>query len=438
MAKKANKSAIGIANAITQATNAVSEFQLPFVEKATFSNLGKQLAVAPDAYRNAWYDNLVNLCGLQIVLGKRMYESYFKKLYREATFTESVALYMVDAIKAKAYDKEATAAILENNPARVGAQYIQTVLRRRYDVSDIEELSISAFNTEGAFLSMIDAVTTQLYSSMEDDNVEMIKELLKANITEGNIRLEPATKPDTQTQLLDFMRVVKRIGSDWAVERSRKYNLAGYRTFSPQNDHYFLMNTDMDALNEVFNLPFSYHKSYLEMKSEGESIVMGSDGLGPVYSMMFDRDFMQVRDKVGFPKFTSFYNDATLSMNRFLHAWTVLSVAYFANAIAFVDPSDVEIVSATLGSRDGSAAMNPGEEKEIYVSAIVAGEGKIADKFGTYSVAGTSTLAAGTTIDPDSGVLTVGEGEQNSTLTVTWTSHLDESVTATIAITVNN
>ena len=128
MAKKASKSAIGIVNAITQATNAVASVQLPFVDKATFSNFGKQLAVAPDAYRNGWIDNLINLCGLQVILGKRMYESYFKKLYREATLTENIALYMVDAIKAKAYDPNATSRILENEPPRVGTQYIQSVL----------------------------------------------------------------------------------------------------------------------------------------------------------------------------------------------------------------------------------------------------------------------------------------------------------------------
>lgn len=438
MAKRASKSAIGIVNAITAATNQVAEAQLPFVDKSTFSNFGRQLAVAPDAYRNGWLDNLVNLCGLQIILGKRMYESYFKKLYREATLTENIALYMVDAIKAKAYDKEATSRILENEPPRVGVQYVQSVLKRQYQVTDIEDLLTSAFTNEGSFLSFMDAVTTQLYSSMEDDNVQMVKELINANIREGNIRLEGVTQPDTKDELLAFMRKVKTIGSDWSVERSRKYNLAGYRTFSPMGDHYFLMNTDMDALNEVYNLPFAFNKDYLELKSEGEAIVMGSEGLGDVYSMMFDRDFFQIRDRVNHPRFTSFFNPATLSQNRFLTCFTVLSLAFFANAVAFVDPSKIaSSVTATLASRDGSNAMNPGEEKEIYVAGIQT-NGGLFDKFGTYSVAGASTLAAGTSIDPDSGVLTIGEGEQNTAVTVTWTSHLDPSVTATIQITINN
>lgn len=436
MAKKASKSAIGIVNAITQATNAVASTQLPFVDKSTFSGFGKQLAVAPDVYRNGWIDNLINLCGLQIILGKRMYESYFKKLYREPTLTENIALYMVDAIKAKAYDKEATSRILENEPPRVGTEYIRSVLKRQYQVTDIEDLLTSAFTSEGSFLSFMDAVTTQLYSSMEDDNVEMVKELIRQNLKEGNIRLEKVTQPDTKDQLLDFMRVVKRMGSDWAVERSRKYNLAGFRTFSPAEDHYFLMNTDMDALNEVYNLPFAFNQDYLKLKSEGQAIVMGSEGLGDVYSMMFDRDFFQIRDRVNHPRFTSFFNPATLSQNRFLTCFTVLAVSFFSNAVAFVDPSKVaSSVTVKLNSRDGSYNANLGDEKEIYVESIQT-NGGLFDKFGTYSLSG--SYKSGTSIDPDSGVLTIDSNETEPDINIVWTSHLDSTVTATISISLNS
>lgn len=445
MAKKASKSAIGIVNAITQATNAVAAAQLPFVDKSTFSDFGKQLAVAPDAYRNGWIDNLVNLCGLQVIMGKRMYESYFKKLYREPTLTENIALYMVDAIKAKAYDKEATTRILENEPPRVGTQYIQSVLKRQYQVTDIEDLLTAAFTSEGSFMSFMDAVTTQLYSSMEDDNVEMVKELINQNITEGNVKLVPVTQPDTKDQLLAFMRKVKTIGSDWAVERSRKYNLAGFRTFSPQNDHYFLMNTDMDALNEVYNLPFAFNQDYLQLKSEGQAIVMGSEGLGDVYAMMFDRDFLQIRDRVNHPRFTSFFNPGTLSQNRFLTCFTVLSVSFFSNAVAFVDPSKVGIASATVALRNGATAANKGEEVEAYVSAVTATSGKLADKFGTWSFNAASVTSNKTTIDPDSGVIVIGEDEtgiefQGYTgkyIQAVWTSHLDANVTADMLIKIN-
>ena len=443
MARRNSLSAIGIVNTITKATNKVGEVQLPFVDKSTFSDFGKQLLTAPEAYQNLWLDNLVNLCGLQVILGKRMYESYFKKLYREPTLTENIALYMVDAIKAKAYDKEATSRILENEPPRVGVQYIQTVLRRQYQVTDIEDITTAAFTSEGAFLSFVDAVTTQLYSSMEDDNVAAIKELINKNIAEGNIRLEPITKPDNQAELLTFMRSVKRIGADWDAERSREWNLAGFRTYSPNDDHYFLLNTDLDALNQVYNLPWAFDKNYLEMKSEGEAIVMGSSALanGSVYAMMFDRDFFQIRDRVNHPRFTSFFNAGTLSQNRFLTCFTVMSLAFFANAVAFIDPEKVGFADGTpvvLAARDGSDHANPGTVKEMYVASVEADDGKFADKFGTWYVSGNSST--GTYIDANSGELFLAAdeaGDADHELEVSWKSHLDSDVRASYTITVN-
>ena len=443
MARKNSLTAVGIVNTITKATNGVAEVTLPFVNKSTFSDFGKQLAMAPEAYQNGWIDNLINLCGMQVILGKRMYESYFKRLYREQTLTENIGLYMVDAIKAKAYDKEATARILENEPPRIGVQYIQSVLRRQYQVTDVEDLLTSAFTSEGSFMSFMDAVTTQLYSSMEDDNVEMIKEMLNENIKEGNIRIVPIAKPNDQSSLLSFMVEVKKVGADWDAERSREWNLAGFRTFSPIDDHYFLMNTELDALNQTYNLPFAFNKNYLEMRAEGDAIVMGSGALsgGNVYAMMFDRDFFQIRDKVNHPRFTSFFNPATLAQNRFLTCFTVLSIAFFANACAFVAPSAVGIDSATLATRDGSDNADLGTIKEMYVASVTADTGKLADKFGKWSVSGNTSN--NTHIDKDSGELYIDANERGTLssgshyLTVTWTSHLDNSVTATKAIKLN-
>lgn len=447
MARKNSLSAIGIVNTITKATNAVADVQLPYVDKSTFSDFGKQLAIAPPAVQNGWIDNLINLCGLQVILGKRMYESYFKRLYREATLTENIALYMVDAIKAKAYDKEATSRILENEPPRVGVQYIQSVLKRQYQVTDIEDLLTSAFTSEGSFMSFMDAVTTQLYSSMEDDNVEMIKEMLNQNIAEGNIRLVPLAKPANQADLLAYMYNVKKIGADWDAERSREWNLAGFRTFSPNSDHYFLLNTDLDALNQVYNLPWAFDKSYLEMKSEGEAIVMGSGALagGNVYSLMFDRDFFQIRDRVNHPRFTSFFNPGTLAQNRFLTCFTVLSIAFFANACAFIAPSAVGIASAEIDTRDGSTAANPGDVVELYVKSVTAASNKYADKFGKWSLNNESVTSADTYIDADSGELVLGKDETGITyqgytgkyVQAVWTSHLDNTVTADILIKIN-
>lgn len=440
MPKRRALKAVGSVNTITKQTNQVAHAQLPFVTVDTFSDFGKQLTIAPDEVRNAWIDNYINMCGLQIILGKRMYESYFKKFYRDPTYTESIQLSMVDAIKAKAYDKEATARILENEPPRVGVQYIQECLRRQYQVTDIEDMLIASFVSPDSYNSFTDATMTQMYSSMEDDNVVLIKEMLNQNIKEGNVRLYPSTAPNDKDSLLEFLRVVKRIGADWDAERSREYNLAAFRTFSPMSDHYFLTNTDLDALAETYALPWAFNKQFIELRSEGEAVVMGSSALagGHVYSMMFDRDFFQIRDKVNFPKFTSFFNPATLSQNRFLTVMTIMSISFFSNAIAFIDPTVIDdAFTATLDTRDGSDHANLGDYKEVYVKSITTANGKYADKFGKWSITGNTSND--TKIDEDSGELVIGKDETGTSgkITVVWTSHLNNSITATKDITLN-
>lgn len=441
MARKRSLSAVGVVNTITQASNQVAKTQLPFVTESTFSDFGKQLTYAPDETRNAWIDSYYNLCTLQAILGKRAYESYFKKLYKEPTVSENIQLSMVDQIKAKAYDKDATARILENEPPRIGVQYIASVLRRQYQLSENPDLLIASFLSEADFMNFTDATVTQMYSSMEDDNVTIIKEMLAQNFKEGNIRLEPIAAPNDEDDLKSFMRVVKRIGADWAAERSREYNLAGFRTFSPVDDHYFLVNTDLDALNQVYNLPWAFDKSYLEMKSEGDVITMGSSSLadGKIYSMLFDKDFMQIRDKVGFPKFTSFFNPGTLTQNRFLTVMSVLSVAFFANATAFIDPSNIDTAATVaLDVRDGSDHADRNTVKEMYVKTVTLSDNsKLFDKFGTWSVSGATDV--NTSIDEYSGELTIGATEAGTSgkVTVTWTSHLNSNITATKEITIN-
>lgn len=445
MARKISN-APGIVNTIVKATNAVCEPQLPFVDKSTFSDFGKQLSMAPVEVQNTFIDNLISLCGMQIILGKRMFTSIFKKLYREDTLTENVALYMIDAIRARSYSSEETNRILETNPPRVGVQYITSVLRRQYAISEIEDLLTGAFTSEGSFLSFLDAISTQLYSSYEDDVNESIKTLINENIKEGNIRLEPVTKPTNQSTLLAFMQILKQIGSDWGVERSRIYNMAGFRTYSPEDDHYVLLNSQLASMNEVYNLAWSFNKSFLEMKSEGSAIVMASSALcdGNVYAMLFDKDLFQIRNRVNHPRLTSFFNPATLSQNRFLTCFTVLSLAFFANACAFIDPSKIgydATTPATLATRNGSDHANLGEVVEMYVKAIKADTGKYADKFGKWSVSGNTSTD--TYIDEDSGELFIAADEAGTTssgdqvLTVTWTSHLDSNVTATYTITLN-
>jgi hypothetical protein len=347
---------------------------------------------------------------------------------------------MVDLIKAKAFNPKADSDdFFEDEPPRVGVQYSNRIIKLKYPVSVNEESLYGAFISEGAFMDFLDSITIALYSSMEMGDVELTKELINKNIAEGNFRIVTCSKPVNKDTSLEFTQKLKKESADMAVEMGAESNLAGYSTFTPEGDGVIISTTEMSSVIETYSLPWAFDKDLLELRKEGQYIETKSDGFadGKVFAVYADRDAFEIREITGFPKITSQYFGNTLTQKRWLHYWGLYTISYFNNVVIFAASSDVGIASATLAARDGSAAVNRGDKKEIYVSAVVADNGKLADKFGTFAVSGNSDTD--TQIDPYTGVLYVGKSETGTSgdLTVTWTSHLDSSVTATLTITVN-
>lgn len=439
MSKRKVVTGSGIINTIANATNGVANVSLPFVNTSTFSNFAKELAGAPDMYQNAFMENLANLGFLHKFVETRIYESYFRELYGEDILEEQLVLYATDAIKSRGYDPDDTHRFLEQHPPRIGSQIMQKVLKRQYQVATIEDLITAIAGGEASFMSFYDATTTQLWSSYEDDNLQTIKELINDNIAEGNLFLFPLTKPTTQAQVLALQVEIDTIANDWNSERYRDYNLAGFKTYTPKDALMYLFNNRISALNKVYNLAWAFNESYLELEAKGRSITMSSEALagGNVYSAIFDNKLFEIHNRIGHPKITSFYNPGTLAMDRLLTCFTLYGMNLFQNSVWFIDPSVIDSApTLTISERDGSAYVDAGTIKEMYVDSLTVSSGKYFDKFGKWSVSGGSD--PDTAIDELSGELSVGANEASSTvLTVTFTSHLDSNVTATATVTVN-
>lgn len=450
MAKRKAVSGSGIVNTIVKAVNKVAEPQLPFVDKHSFKDFAKTLATAPDTVQNLFLESLANLGFLQKFVQMREYESYFRKLYGEDILQEQLVLYCVDRIKARSYDPEDVTRFLESHPPRVGSEIIQSVLRRQYQLSTLEDIISAIGQGESYFVTFYDAAVTAMWNSYEYDNLLTIKEMISEQIKEGNLRLFPLTKPTNQSTVLAMKVEVDTITADWASELDRGYNLAGFATHTPEDELIYLFNNRIMSLNSNYNLAWAYNEQFLDLKKDGRAISMKSDGLagGNVYAAVFDRAAFEIHNRVGHPRVTGFFNPGTLENERILTCFTIFGMNLFANSVWFIDPSAIGFdatTPATLSTRDGSVNANLGEVKEVYVSAIKADTGKYADKFGKFSITGNTS--DDTYIDPDSGELYIAKDEEGTEgtgadagsyfITVTWTSHLDNTVTATLAIKLN-
>lgn len=431
--------AVNVVNAVNNQIKKVYNVNLPAVTAQNFSDMAGALRAVPNQVQNDWLNSLVNLVGLQIVKNKRQYESYFRKLHLEPIATFDVQLQMTDLISAKTFSPKADSDdFFADEIPDTKTQYANSVIKLKFPVSLNEESLYGAFLNTGAFENYLQSIEVALWSSLEMADVTITKDMITKNIEQGNIYLIPLAKPTDQSSALAFTKEVKQIANDMKVEMSGRYNLSGLSTWTPEEDGMIFSDTEVEAVTDTYALAWAFNKSLLELKKDGNFITMAKDAIagGSVYSMYVDRYAFEIREIVGFPKVAQQYFGNTLTSKRWLHYWCLYTMSFFNNAVAFIKPADVAITSATLATDDGVTALDNGATAWVKVASIVTPSGKYADKFGTFTISG--NVSNDTMIDAESGKLVIGKDETAESVTVTWTSHLDNSVTATLSITLNN
>lgn len=443
-----NLNAINVVNVINQEVNKVYATSLPAVDAASFSNMAAQLRQAPQPVQNAWHENLVNLVGMQLVKNKRAFESYFRKLHLGEIATFDVQLQMMDLINARSYSPDADADdFFADEKPDIATQYANSVAKLKFPVSINEENLYGAFISQEAFMNYMSTIETQLYSSLEMADVTLVKQLISENVAEGNIFLMPLKKVTDQATALDFTAKLKAIASDMAVEMSPKYNLSGFNTWTPKDEGVIISDTDTQAVTETYSLAWAFNKEFLALEQGGQAITMANDSIcdGAVFALYADRYAFEIRNIIGFPKTVSQYFGNTLSLKRWLHYWALYTISFFNNIVAFADEDKIDSSAvAVISLKSGNTGLNKGASDQVYVSSLTVTSGYIFDKFGTYAVSGNNSTK--TVIDARSGKITIGADETGSDVTgltgkyvtVTFTSHLDNSITATLNIKINS
>lgn len=437
-----NLNAINVVNVINQEVNKVYATSLPAVTAQSFSNMAAQLRQAPQPVQNAWHENLVNLVGMQLVKNKRAFESYFRKLHLGEIATFDVQLQMMDLINARSYSPDADADdFFADEKPDIATQYANSVAKLKFPISINEENLYGAFISQDAFMNYMSTIETQLYSSLEMADVTLVKNLISENVKEGNIFLIPVNKVVDQNTALNFTAKLKAIAADMAVEMSPKYNLSGYNTWTPKDEGVIISDTDTQAVTETYSLAWAFNKEYLALEQGGQAITMANDSIadGAVFALYADRYAFEIRNIIGFPKTVSQYFGNTLSLKRWLHYWALYTISYFNNIVGFADVTKVsgaQVSGVTLATRSGNSGLNKGAKDQVYVSAMTVADGYVFDKFGDYTIAGNNSQS--TVIDAKSGKIEIGKDETATAVTVTFTSHLDASVTATLQLTINS
>lgn len=437
---------VQIVNSVNKEMNGMYDYKFPIFEDNNFKAMSAALVNAPDIVKNAYVETMINTVTAGVI--KKIYSSnnIFKFLYGRGVSSEQVAgiekqgikiEYALDRFIPAAYKKSADPEkFFESMPPKVKTQVLWNVLRKVYTFSVNRHLLIAAFNEMGGVENLLDKALQRLYADMEEDDKEEILAALDGVVEGGNMYLLPIKRPTDSSSALAFSKELDILQFDLGFNRSRDYNLQRLSTKTAQEDAVLMLSADVMATNTNYNLAFAFNKSYIDLMNKGQLIRLGSKGLADnkVYGIYTDTDYFRINNVEGFPTAEGWFNPQNLEEKRWVHNWKAVTFSYASNAIAFVDPDDVGVasVSITLDGAGDAITAKKGTWHAVDMPKVTASAGKICDSFCSFALTGNTS--ANTYIDDD-GSFYVGSDE-TGTLTITATSHLDNTVSGTATVTV--
>ncbi len=208
---------------------------------------------------------------------------------------------------------------------------------------------------------------------------------------------------------------------------STRYNAAHMPTFAKADDLIIFATPEFIASIDVDGLAGAFNIDRADMYGRIVPIPREQFGVDGCNAIMTIRDFLVIADQR--LENTSQYNPVSLSNNYFLHHWEVISASLFVPAVMFWTGKDDEVINITVGpitigtltvtDTDGKAVTKAVPGTNVQVTAPLSGTNVEKVQPSTaWSVTGGKSQR--TTIS-ETGVLTIGDDETGTPLTVTAT-----------------
>lgn len=406
--------------------NASLDYQerVPIATQQNIAEVGNAI-VNYEPTRNEFLNSLINRIGM-VIIQSRLYQNplrEFKKGMLE--FGKDIEEIFVNLANAQSYNPE----IAETEVFKRVIPDVKTIFHRM-NRQDFYKVTISNDQLRTAFLSyrgiedLIGRIVDSLYSGDNYDEFLLMKNLL---VDYGNKGLfYPMTIPavvdesSAKNFTIELRALAKSLGF-----MSNKYNAQGVYTFTPMEDIIIFMTPKAEALIDVESLARAFNLNYADFL--GHVVIVDDFGeLENVQAIVVDRQWFMVYDT--FFNFTEQYNAQGLYWNYFFHHWQILSTSQFANAIVFTtETPSIESIAIT----PKTASVSKGQSVQFKANFITNG---MASEAVTYNVVG--DIKSQKTSISSNGLLTVGDDETATELTVVAISVFDPRKADTAIVTV--
>lgn len=335
-----NQTTIDILNKIR--TEASQEYQnrIPAATVTNLANMGNiitQLDGTKDEFTKAIMDKIAFT---QIY--DKSYKNPLASLKKgNLPFGKSIENVFVEMSSAKSnFDKGSDDAGVSNADMIFGkespqmkVEYLSKNRRDFYKCTISSDQVRTAFLSANPIGSLSNAIINQVYSGMEYDEFNIMKELLaKYKENYHLVEVEPIIDGDTNEKACrDFVKTVKKMSKSMSYMKDT-FNKQGVKTFTPVKDQVLFINSDVATEVDVELLSKAFNVGNVKV----DIPMIEVDDFGSMtdcYALLVDKDFLQIYDELH--KTTTQENAVSLYTNYFMHVWQLYGVCNFMNAIMF-------------------------------------------------------------------------------------------------------
>lgn len=438
---------MNILNAIrNNASNEYKDYVPPMTDTSQLREIGTIIMDYP-SLQNEFLSALINRIG-RVLISTKMYENPWTR-FKKGMLDYGETVEEIFTNIAKPYEFEGshtspTSQFKKYKPDVRSAFHVMNY-RKYYPVTIEQQKLRQAFLSAEGVTNLIGDIVNSLYTGANYDEWLTMKYLLAKTILKG--RMYPVeTKAISADNAKDIVTTVKE-NSNILEFPSTKYNPAHVFQHTKKSEQVIFINARFDAIMDVNVLASAFNMDKAQFM--GQRVLIDSFGsldrerlnelfaddpnyvpitdeeveaLDTIPMAVVDEKFFMIFDNLN--EFTEIYNAELLYWNYFYHQWKTFSTSPFSNALVYV-PTTPSVTGITV--TPATASVSAGSSLALTVKVET-------DGFAPQTVVYESDTD-GVTIT-EGGVVQVDEGV-SGTATITVTSTYDETVSATVTLTIS-
>lgn len=216
----------------------------------------------------------------------------------------------------------------------------------KYKATITKAQLVSAFTSYEALEKLLHSIVNSIYSGDNLDEYILMKNLFASAITGGKLKTLDVTMPTDKETAKDFIKSVRKIGLGMTspsdsfnsyYDINKDTDAKPVITWTPIENQVLLMRNDISVEIDVEQLAQAFNVSYTDIKQR----ILLVDNFGEATNcgaILCDEAFVQVYDNL--TQMENFHNGEGLYDNYIYHHWQTYSLSLFANAFAFMFPTE--------------------------------------------------------------------------------------------------